>query len=459
MKKLLLLLSAIAILAGCQQAPDNIIQVTGTFLNPDSSELFFYIERERDTVELSADGTFVFESESEKPASINVIYGRKRASIWVSPGKSLDIIADVDDWDNSIGFSGDLQVENEYILEKGIIQMSWGRNYMANYLKEPAEYVASRDSLQTVFTGLFDEYKSNGMDQQFIDQEEIVLMYTMYGDLNNYPRSHKHYAKLDEFEAPDDWYDFTSAMNLNDPLLIEVSEAMYFLSSFITTQATKAADLGPDAWGTPELLIAKFKFIDENFEIAEMVEKFKFETAGQHLDADPQIGAEEALDAYMAASTNEENKTEITEKRDAWAIIAPGQTAPAWTLPDIDGKNTSLADFKGKYVYIDFWATWCGPCLSEIPNYRQLVKDYAGRNVVFISISVDRDKPKWEAMVKKEQFEWIQLHDSIKMNDDYLVKYIPSFIFIDTEGKMIAPRAPRPSTDKLREMLDAQVNL
>ncbi|MCK5820386.1 MAG: redoxin domain-containing protein [Bacteroidales bacterium] len=459
MKKLFLFLSAIAILAGCQQAPDNIIRVTGTIMNPDSSDLIFFIDRERDTVELSVDGTFSYESESEKPTSINVIYGRKRASIWISPGKSLDIIADVNDWDNSLGFSGDLQVENEYILEKGIIQMGWGRDYMANYLKGPADYKAVRDSLQTVFVGLLDEYKSNGMDQQFIDQEEIVLMYTMYGDLNNYPRAHEYYAKVEGFEVPDDWYDFTSAMNLNDPLLMEVDEAMYFLSSFINTQATKAADLGTDAWGTPELFNAKFKFIDENFEIAEMAEKFKFEIVGQHLDGGPPSGVEEAIDAYLASSVNEENKTEITEKRDAWIPIMPGQTAPAWTLPDIDGNVVSLSDFKGKYVYIDFWATWCGPCLAEIPDYRQLVKDYAGRNIVFISISVDRDKPKWEAMVKEEKFDWVQLHDADKMNDDYLVRYIPSFIFIDTEGKMIAPRAPRPSTDKLREMLDAQKNL
>jgi len=459
MKNLLLLLSAIAILAGCQQAPDNLIRVTGTILNPDSSDLVFFIDRERDTVEISADGTFVFERESKKPSSINIIYDRKRASIWISPGKSLEITVDVNDWDNSLGFSGDLQIENEYILEKGIIQMGWGRNYLANYLKEPADFKASRDSLQTVFTSLFDGYKSKAMDQQFIDQEEIVLMYTMYGDLNNYPNARKYYAKLDEFEAPDDWYDFTRSMNINDPLLIDVSEAMYFLSSFINTQAMKAAGLGSDAWGTPELLNAKFKFIDENFEIAEMVERFKFEIIGQHLDAGPPTGAEEAIDDYLATSTSEENKTEITEKRDAWAPILPGQTAPPWILPDIDGNTTSLADFKGKYVYIDFWATWCGPCLAEIPDYRQLVKDYASRNIVFVSISVDRDKPKWKTMVKKEKFEWIQLHDADNMNADYLVRYIPSFIFIDTEGKIITPRAPRPSTDKLREMLDAQVNL
>ena len=62
-------------------------------------------------------------------------------------------------------------------------------------------------------------------------------------------------------------------------------------------------------------------------------------------------------------------------------------------------------------------------------------------------------------MVKEEQFPWVQLHDANNMNDEYLVRYIPSFILIDNEGNIIDPRAPRPSTDKLREMLNAQAGL
>ncbi|MBT3243184.1 MAG: TlpA family protein disulfide reductase [Bacteroidetes bacterium] len=459
MKKLFLLLSAIAILAGCQQAPDNVITITGTLLNPDSSDLVFFVDRDRDTVELTADGAFVFERESEKPLSINVMFGRKRASLWAAPGKSLDVNIDVADWDNSIGFTGDLQLTNEYLIEKGLVQMGWSRNFMANFLKEPDEFLSARDSLQKAFDDVYLEYKSNGMDKLFCDYEEIVLLYTMYGDLNNYPNAHRYYAKLESYDPPADWFDFTDGMDLNDPLLIEVDQAMYFLSSFINTEAVKAGNLGDDAWGTPELLNAKFKYIDDNFEMAEMIERFKFENLEQQLDAGPPTGAEEAIDLYLAASTNEENTASIIEKRDAWAAIEAGQPAVDWTLVDIDGNEVSQSDFAGKYVYIDFWATWCGPCLAEIPHYKELVKEYEGRNIVFISVSVDKDKPAWEKMVKEEQFPWVQLHDANNMNDEYLVRYIPSFILIDNEGNIIDPRAPRPSTDKLREMLNAQAGL
>ncbi|MCD6345797.1 MAG: membrane lipoprotein lipid attachment site-containing protein, partial [Bacteroidales bacterium] len=214
MKKLLVLFSAIAILAGCQQGPDNIVKVTGTVMNPDSSDLIFYIDRVRDTVALADDGSFVFEKETEKPITAMILYGRKRATIWMAPGKSLDVAVDVADWDNSLGFSGDLQLVNEYLVEKGNIQMGWSKDYMANYLSEPDVFRSRRDSVQQVFVDLFDEYKSNGMDQQFSDREEIALRYTMYGDLNNYPNAHKYYAKLDSVILPDDWYSFTSDMDL-----------------------------------------------------------------------------------------------------------------------------------------------------------------------------------------------------------------------------------------------------
>ncbi len=459
MKKLLLLLSGIALLFGCNQTPDNLVQVTGTILNPDSSDLVFFIERERDTVAIAEDGSFVFEMENEKPLAINVMYGRKRASIWTAPGKTLDISVDVLDWDNSIGFSGDLQLVNEYMLEKGLIQMGWGRTYMVNFMKEAEEFKTSRDSVQEVFVDLFEDYKANGMDLQYCDLEEIALQYTYFGDLNNYPNAHRYYAKLDSYDPPADWFDFTNTMDLNDPLLTDVSEAMYFLTSWINTAAIKEANLGEDAWGTPALLQAKLDFIDSRFEVPAMVEQFKFDNINQQLDAGPPTGAEEAIEAYLAASTNEENKATIVEKKDAWSAIEAGQAAPTWNLPDIDGNMVALADMKGKYVYIDFWATWCGPCIAEIPHYTELVADYEGRNVQFVSISVDRDKPAWEEMVKEEKFPWMQLHDGDNMNDDYLVRYIPTFVFIDTEGKIINPRAPRPSTEELRALLDAQPGL
>ena len=457
MKKLLVLLTGVIIIAGCQQTPKNLCRVTGTILNTDSTILMSYIDRVRDTIELNEDGTFLFEKESEKAMTIMFLYGRNNASVYIAPGKTVDFMVDVADWANSKSFAEDLSAENNYLLEKAGLASEWQKNYMANYLKEPADYKASRDSMQDVYVSFLEGYE--GLSDSFIEVETLNLEFGMYGDLNNFSRAHQYYAKKDTVILPDGWDDYKDSIDYNDPLLLDVPAAMGMIGSVINDGAMEEGGLTGDVWGTPEFLKAKLAYIEKHIEIPEMKEKFTFDNLSQQMDAAPPIGIEELVVNYLNTSLNEDNKATIKEKSDAWSVILPGQPAPAFSLPDIDGENLALADLAGKYVYIDFWATWCGPCRAEFDDYRQLVKDYKGRNVVFMSISVDKDKDAWKKMVEEEAFDWIQLHDSIKMNDDYLVRYIPSFIFVGTEGKIIAPRAPRPSDAGLRELLDAQPDL
>jgi len=127
------------------------------------------------------------------------------------------------------------------------------------------------------------------------------------------------------------------------------------------------------------------------------------------------------------------------------------------------GGTTSLADLKGKYVYIDVWATWCGPCKAEIPFLKEVEKDYHDKNIAFVSISIDREKDhqKWIDMVNDKQLSGVQLFaDSdwtSKFVEDYYIKGIPRFIMVDPDGNVITPDAPRPSSPKLRTMLDEMI--
>jgi len=85
-----------------------------------------------------------------------------------------------------------------------------------------------------------------------------------------------------------------------------------------------------------------------------------------------------------------------------------------------------------------------------------MAKDYADKNIEIISISVDQDKQAWIDMVTEDKPGWLQLHDGINMNDEYLVKYIPTFVLIDREGKILNVRAPRPSSgEKLTDLLNS----
>ena len=125
------------------------------------------------------------------------------------------------------------------------------------------------------------------------------------------------------------------------------------------------------------------------------------------------------------------------------------------------GGNTKLSDFNGKYVYIDVWATWCGPCVAEIPFLKKVEEKYEGKNIAFVSISVDvqKDFEKWKKFVKDKQLGGIQLFADKNWNSDFIKSFginsIPRLILIDPSGKVVSADAARPSDSKLLEQLDA----
>ena len=117
-------------------------------------------------------------------------------------------------------------------------------------------------------------------------------------------------------------------------------------------------------------------------------------------------------------------------------------------MADINGKRFDLSDFKGKYVYMDIWATWCGPCKVQIPYMKQLEEQFRDAPIHFVSVSVDNDddKPVWAKMVRENEMSGVQLFAGRENNFgfDYKIQYIPTFILIDKEGNIINPTAPAP---------------
>ncbi|TDP02227.1 TlpA family protein disulfide reductase [Flavobacterium sp. 245] len=137
-----------------------------------------------------------------------------------------------------------------------------------------------------------------------------------------------------------------------------------------------------------------------------------------------------------------------------------GQKGLEFTYNDINDKPVSFSDFKGKFVYIDLWATWCGPCKAEIPHMKKIEEDYHGKNIVFVSLSLDKpkDAQKWKDFVTKEQLKGIQLMAdkdfSSAVAKNYDVNAIPRFLLFDTKGNIINADALRPSNPELRAQLD-----
>lgn len=140
-----------------------------------------------------------------------------------------------------------------------------------------------------------------------------------------------------------------------------------------------------------------------------------------------------------------------------------GTASPTFKYENHKGGFTSLEDLKGKYVYIDVWATWCGPCRQEIPFLQKTEEAYHGKNIEFVSISVDvmKDKEKWSKFVTEKNLGGIQLLADKDWRSDFVQGYkingIPRFIIIGPDGKIVNADAPRPSSSELATLLDSLV--
>ena len=138
-----------------------------------------------------------------------------------------------------------------------------------------------------------------------------------------------------------------------------------------------------------------------------------------------------------------------------------GDPAINFSYPDIDSNIISLSDFKGSYVYVDVWATWCGPCKYEIPFLTELEKDYRDENIIFMSVSIDVESKRqiWEDMITEKSMQGLQLISTdgweSSICQDYAINSIPRFMLFDPDGNVISLDAPRPSSDELREIFNS----
>lgn len=125
-------------------------------------------------------------------------------------------------------------------------------------------------------------------------------------------------------------------------------------------------------------------------------------------------------------------------------------------LKDKDGKRMDFSQLRGKYVYIDLWASWCVPCCREVPHLQKLEKELENKDVVFLSISIDQKVEAWKKKMADLQVHGNQWHDSEGTLGKALnVKGIPFFLIYDKEGKLYMYNAPRPSMGlALKELLE-----
>jgi len=162
------------------------------------------------------------------------------------------------------------------------------------------------------------------------------------------------------------------------------------------------------------------------------------ESAGIKVDVD-KVGP--VFKALNAALRGTDVGKELEQRIQAAGITAIGKQAPAFTQNDVSGKPVSLSDLKGKYVLVEFWASWCAPCRAGNPNLKKQYELYKDKGFEIISVSLDNVKEKWVDAIAKDGLLWIQVSDLKGWNNAvgrlYGVRAVPQSFLLDKDGKII----------------------
>ncbi|HEX6332691.1 MAG TPA: redoxin family protein, partial [Flavisolibacter sp.] len=172
------------------------------------------------------------------------------------------------------------------------------------------------------------------------------------------------------------------------------------------------------------------------------------------------VKRDQLLQVVLQNLTDEKLRSRISEKYMRMKTLQRNGMAPAIVAESLLGKKFTLADFAKRYVVIDVWATWCGPCLAEAPYFTQLAEQYTSESVAFVSISVDENKQAWRTAASGKNTKVLQVWTE-NAEDNFLKEFgissIPRFILVGPKGVILNAEMPPPSEPEFEEILKREI--
>ncbi len=446
---LFIILFSIIVLSNCKQESTFQLAIENQSKSVSEIELLNILLGIDTTLSVDDNNTFNYAATLKGPTLIDVKVGKNRHQIYADNG----VVASL-----SIDSSGMISIGEEDLNNLTLKEFTDISNQMRMSLNPSSYYSVPLDSFKTLMNKRFHPLDS------FVTAHKSDQVYTFLNndlsamkssDASIYP-NYYNYLKKDSIEFPESFTSNTYGLNLEDDNMLLTDATRNSLASI----ASKSVSF-EDGMTMDDYVKNSIAYANENVKNPVTRNHLIFKQLSDRINYGGGIdGVEDEMNLFLADTDNDYYHNKMNAMKAEWADLRAGLNAPGFKAYDREGEAVSLDDLKGKAVYIDVWATWCGPCIAEIPSLKSVEKDYHDADITFVSVSIDeqKDTEKWKTFVKDKALGGTQLMAEDAWKSDiaqgYNIKGIPRFILIDKDGKIVKADAPRPSSNEIRDLLD-----
>jgi len=404
-------------------------------------------------------------------------HGDEYTSFCLYPGDEISLSIDTKQFDETVTYKGKGSEKNNYLAEEYLLfhdEKVIEEIYRVIVESTPESFNEYSDSLITKHDRLIKKYKdkaNNKDDFWKISEMDFLLRIISFQDSYNMFKSYYGNTEYqgENYEKMNVAFPKLHSVDLNQEKFTVLYTYLEYVScEFSHTSSmlefkTYERDINVDTFAS-EIIRGNEKTykLQKLYLTGTVRELVTFNELKMMIENSSVEQYSECYNDFINTCTNQELITEINILHNVNLKFEKGQPAPDFELIDILGKNVKLSDFRGKVVYIDFWASWCGPCIMEFPYTSEIHNEFKDEDIVFMYISIDDDKEKWLGAVLEYKIEGIHLNCprvfESEVGKQYRISGVPRCVIIDKEGNIFNKDAPHPSSDKIRIELKEALN-
>lgn len=394
-----------------------------------------------------ADGKGTAQLDGMDALYAKLFYGEKSRDIYLQSGDDMTIAFDANDFDNTFAVKGGNEKAIDYLGKIQLVNLP-DESYALPWIQFKKAIDGKMASMKRLL-----KVRKFAADDKFQKMEEGRITYFYANAFLMYPVSHLYLTQDTTMTLGNDYYDTLREYVKEDADLADIDEYRNYMieTSHVLDEA------GKDIRQYYPKVLAEMNYIGEHFDNEKVRESLIHHLAFTYVEGNGTDNIADLQNIYYTYVTSPYLNAIFKQACAKWDKAAVGKPSPDFKGVDINGKQMSLKDFRGKYVYIDMWATWCGPCQKELPFLKKLAEKYKGRNITFVGLSIDADKAKWEVRVKSGALCGTQLYigKGSRFQADYRISGIPRFILLDPNGRIVNPDMTRPSSDDTEKILNS----